>query len=161
MRHIGTVVGTGVLLLVISACGSAQNAAPGAGGGGETLPTATSSAEPSSEVPPNTSPGEVPPDGKPVTKLDANALPPDQPRTAWTVGDGKTVGVVGQEGGCGKASASVLEQTADAVKIELLETTPLTKQMCTMDIRFPPLTVQLSEPLGERTVVLTSRQEQK
>ena len=32
---------------------------------------------------------------------------------------------------------------------------------CTMDIRFPPLTVQLSEPLGERTVVLTSRQEQK
>jgi hypothetical protein len=55
----------------------------------------------------------------------------------------------------------VLEQTASTVKIELLETLPLTKEMCTMDIRFPPLTVQLSEPLGERTVVLTSRQEQK
>ncbi|USX48137.1 hypothetical protein [Lentzea sp. HUAS12] len=160
MRHIGTVVGTGVLLLAISACGSAQNAAPGAGGG-ETLPTATSSSEAPPEVPPNASPGEVPPDGKPVTKLDTNALPEDQPRTVWTVGDGKTVGVIGQEGGCGKASASVLEQSASAVKIELLETTPLTKQMCTMDIRFPPLTVQLSEPLGERTVVLTSRQEQK
>lgn len=156
MRRIGTVVGTGVLLLVISACGSAQNAGTGTGGGQE-LPTATSS----SEVPPNAAPGEVPPDGKPVTKLEAGALPPDQPRTAWTQGDGKTVGVVAQEGGCGKASASVLEQNASTVKIELLETLPLTKQMCTMDIRFPPLTVQLSEPLGERTVVLTSRQEQK
>ncbi|GHH53309.1 hypothetical protein [Lentzea cavernae] len=121
------------------------------------MPTATSP----SELPPNNAPGEVPPDGTPVTKLDANALLPDQPRTVWTVGDGKTVAVLAQEGGCGKASASVLEQTATAVKIELLETTPLTKQMCTMDIRFPPLTVQLSEPLGERTVVLTSRQEQK
>src|SRR5690349_20962138 len=157
MRHIGTVVGTGVLLLVISACGSAQNAGTGAGGGGETMPTATSP----SELPPNNAPGEVPPDGKPVTKLDANALLPDQPRTVWTEGDGKTVGVVAQEGGCGKASASVLEQTASVVKIELVETLPLDKQACTMDIRFPPLTVQLAEPLGERTVALTSRQEQK
>lgn len=160
MRHIGTVVGTGVLLLVISACGSAQNVSTGAGGGQE-LPTATSSSETPPGAPSNTAPGEVPPDGKPVTKLDANALPPDQPRTVWTVGDGKTVGVIAQEGGCGKASASVLEQNASTVKIELLETLPLTKQMCTMDIRFPPLTVQLSEPLGERTVVLTSRTEQK
>lgn len=156
MRHIGTVVGTGVLLLVISACGSAQHEGTGAGGG-PTLPTATSP----SEVPPNIAPGEVPPDGKPVTKLDTSALSPDYPHTVWTQGDGRTVGVIAQEGGCGKASASVLEQTASAVKIELVETTPLTKQMCTMDIRFPPLTVQLSEPLGERTVVLTSRQDQK
>ncbi|MCG8926462.1 hypothetical protein [Lentzea sp. CC55] len=152
----GTVVGTGALLLVLSACGGAQNASTGAGGG-PTLPTATSS----SEAPPGVAPGEVPPDGKPVTKLDANGLASDYPRTVWTQGDGKTVGVVAQEAGCGKASASVLEQNASTVKIELLETLPLTKEMCTMDIRFPPLTVQLSEPLGERTVVLTSRQEQK
>jgi hypothetical protein len=121
------------------------------------LPTATSS----SEVPPGIAPGEIPPDGKPVTKVDAGGLSPDYPHTVWTQGDGKTVGVIAQEGGCGKASASVLEQSASVVKIELLETLPLTKQMCTMDIRFPPLTVQLSEPLGERTVALTSRQEQK
>jgi hypothetical protein len=156
MRHIGTVVGTGVLLLVISACGSAQNAGTGAGGG-PTLPTATSP----SELPPNIAPGEIPPDGKPVTKLDTNALSSEYPRTVWTQGDGKTVGVIAQEGGCGKASASVLEQSASVVKIELVETLPLDKQACTMDIRFPPLTVQLSEPLGERTVALTSRQEQK
>ena len=156
MRHIGTVVGTGVLLLVISACGSAQNAGTGAGGG-STLPTATSP----SEVPPGVAPGEIPPDGKPVTKLDTNALSSEYPRTVWTQGDGKTVGVIAQEGGCGKASASVLEQSASMVKIELVETLPLDKQACTMDIRFPPLTVQLSEPLGERTVALTSRQEQK
>jgi hypothetical protein len=145
-----------VLLLVVSACGSAQHAGTGAGGG-STLPTATSP----SEVPPGIAPGEVPPDGKPVTKLDANALSPDYPRNVWTQGDGRTVGVTAQEGGCGKASASVLEQSASVVKIELVETLPLTKEMCTMDIRFPPLTVQLSEPLGERTVALTSRQEQK
>ena len=156
MRHIGTVVGTGVLLLVISACGSAQNAGTGAGGG-PTLPTATSP----SEVPPGVAPGEIPPDGKPVTKLDTNALSSEYPRTVWTQGDGKTVGVIAQEGGCGKASASVLEQSASVVKIELVETLPLDKQACTMDIRFPPLTVQLTEPLGERTVALTSRQEQK
>jgi hypothetical protein len=156
MRHIGTVVGTGVLLLVISACGSAQNAGTGAGGG-PTLPTATSS----SDTPPGIAPGEIPPDGKPVTKLDTNALSSEYPRTVWTQGDGKTVGVIAQEGGCGKASASVLEQSASVVKIELVETLPLDKQACTMDIRFPPLTVQLTEPLGERTVALTSRQEQK
>lgn len=150
-------VGTGVLLLVISACGSAQNTSTGAGGG-PTLPTATESVE----APlPGTAPGEVPPDGKPVTKLDASALDENQPRTAWTQGDGKTLGVIGQEGGCSKASAAVLEETDVAVKVELVETTPLTKEMCTMDIRFPPLTVQLAEPLGERTLVLTSRQEQK
>ncbi|WP_086667468.1 hypothetical protein [Lentzea kentuckyensis] len=156
MRHIGTVIGTGVLLLVVSACGGAQNAGTGAGGG-STLPTATSP----SEVPPGVAPGEIPPDGKPVTKLDTNALSSEYPRTVWTQGDGKTVGVIAQEGGCGKASASVLEQSASMVKIELVETLPLDKQACTMDIRFPPLTVQLSEPLGERTVALTSRQEQK
>jgi hypothetical protein len=160
MRHLGTVVGTGVLLLVISACGGAQHQGTGAGGG-PTLPTATSPSESSPGVPPGIAPGEVPPDGKPVTKLDTSALTPEYPHTVWTQGDGRTVGVIAQEGGCGKASASVLEQSATAVKIELVETTPLTKQMCTMDIRFPPLTVQLSEPLGERTVVLTSRQEQK
>ncbi|SDH13675.1 hypothetical protein SAMN05216553_116169 [Lentzea fradiae] len=126
------------------------------------MPTAapTAPSEPS-EAPPGIAPGELPPDGKPVTKIDASNLAPDQPRTAWTQGDGKTLGVIGQEGGCGKASASVLEETAQSVKVELVETTPLTKQMCTMDIRFPPLTVQLAEPLGERTLVLTSRQEQK
>ncbi|MET8761676.1 hypothetical protein [Lentzea sp. NPDC004782] len=160
MRHIGTVVGTGVLLLVISACGGARHQGTGAGGG-PTLPTATSPSESSPGVPPGIAPGEVPPDGKPVTKLDTSALSPEYPHTVWTQGDGRTVGVIAQEGGCGKAGASVLEQSATAVKIELVETTPLTKQMCTMDIRFPPLTVQLSEPLGERTVVLTSRQEQK
>lgn len=125
------------------------------------MPTATSPSEASPGVPPGVAPGEIPPDGKPVTKLDTNALSSEYPRTVWTQGDGKTVGVIAQEGGCGKASASVLEQSATVVKIELVETLPLDKQACTMDIRFPPLTVQLSEPLGERTVALTSRQEQK
>jgi hypothetical protein len=156
----GTVVGTGVLLLVMTACGSAQLGS-GSPGGASSLPTSSSSnvSEPTQGV----APGEIPPDGKPVAlaKIDGNGLVADHPRTVWTQGDDRTVGVVGQESGCGKVSANVLSQAADAVKIELLETLPLEKKMCTMDIRFPPLTVQLDQPLGERTVVLSSRQEQK
>ncbi|WP_235921760.1 hypothetical protein [Lentzea tibetensis] len=155
----GTVVGTGVLLLVMTACGSAQLGS-GSAGSPATLPTGSSVSEP---TPPGVAPGEIPPDGKPValSKIDTNGLVADHPKTVWTQGDGRTVGVVGQEGGCGKVSASVLSQAADSVKIELLETLPLEKKMCTMDIRFPPLTVSLDAPLGDRTVVLSSRQEQK
>ncbi|GLZ34126.1 hypothetical protein Lesp02_63130 [Lentzea sp. NBRC 105346] len=154
----GTVVGTGVLLLVMTACGSAQlGSGSSAGGSTPTLGTSTPA------EPPGIAPGEIPPDGKPVSlsKVDASALAPEYPKTVWTQGDGKTVGVIGQEGGCGKVSASVLAQDASSVKIELLETLPLEKKMCTMDIRFPPLTVALDQPLGDRTVVLSSRQEQK
>lgn len=155
----GTVVGTGVLLLVISACGSAQ-----LGTGSQPEQTiATSTSASSAPGAPGIAPGEIPPDGKPValSKIDTSGLVADHPKTVWTQGDGRTVGVIGQEGGCGKVSASVLAQDASTVKIELLETLPLEKKMCTMDIRFPPLTVSLDAPLGDRTVVLSSRQEQK
>lgn len=157
----GTVVGTGVLLLVMTACGSAQlGSGSGSGGNAPSLPTSSSVVEPTEG---GVAPGEIPPDGKPValSKIDAAALHEDYPKTVWTEGDGRKVGLIGQEGGCGKASASVLEQTAASVKIEVLETLPLEKKMCTMDIRFPPLSVSLDAPLGDRTVVLTSRQEQK
>jgi hypothetical protein len=158
----GTVVGAGVLLLVTAACATTQQV--GAGGGGGTLSTAPSSTAISSSdgiAPP---PEVAPPNGgRPVAaeKVDGSTLVEGYPRSVWVEGDGATLGVIGQEGGCGKVSAQIVEQSVSSVHLELVETLPLEKKMCTMDLRYPPLTVTLGVPLGDRKVVLTSRQEQK
>ncbi|SDC46111.1 hypothetical protein SAMN05216174_102217 [Actinokineospora iranica] len=110
---------------------------------------------------PEGQPARTPPgDHKPVPpgQIDATALPEGYPKKVWTEGDGKTVGVVAQEGGCGKASAEVAEQTPRRIVLLLVETTPSTPEMCTMDLRYPTVTVELEQPLGERTVVLKSEQ---
>ncbi|MEU4802413.1 hypothetical protein [Actinosynnema sp. NPDC023587] len=160
MRSLGTAIGAGALLLTLVGCASTQPALDAGNGGGPTLTTAPSS-PPSSEEPEFESP--VPPGGKevPKAKLDATAVPEGSPRTAWTEGDGSTLGLIGQEGGCGKASVELTEQSAQAVKVVLVETTPKDAEVCTMDIRHPPLTVKLDAPLGERTVVLSVRQDQE
>lgn len=154
MRTIGTVVSTGVLLLVATGCATSQpSVSPGVAPGPEL--TTSSSAPPFAPAPPNGGTAVAP------DKVDATALPADFPRSVWTQGDGRTVGVVGQEGGCTKSSLEVVEQSTTAVHLGLVETLPLDQQICTMDIRFPPLTASLDGPLGDRKVVLTARQEQK
>jgi hypothetical protein len=162
MRSLGTIVGAGVLLLLVTACASPQ-AQVGAGspGTGEPQLSISSSPAPTSSSAPDIAPGEPPPNGGipvPPAKLDAAALPEDYPRSVWTEGDGTVVGVIGQEGGCSKVGVQVVEQSATSVHLELVETLPAEQQMCTMDIRFPPLTAKLDAPLAERTVVLTTRQ---
>ncbi|HVK25961.1 MAG TPA: hypothetical protein VM677_31780 [Actinokineospora sp.] len=135
-----------VVLIALAGCGTPQSAGPD-------LPPASSA--------PNVQPGVTPPaEGTPVppAKVDAGELPEGFPRTVWTESTGATLGVVGQEGGCGKASAEVAEQSAGRVVLILIETTSSTAQMCTMDIRFPVLRVDLDQPLGERTVVLKAEQ---
>jgi hypothetical protein len=158
----GTVVGAGVLLLVTAACATTQQAGAGAGGGTlSTAPSSTAISPSNGNAPP---PEAAPPNGgKPVAaeKVDGSALGEGYPRSAWVEGDGTTLGVMGQEGGCGKVSAQIVEQSASSVHLELVEALPLEKKMCTMDLRYPPLTVTLGAPLGDRKVVLTSRQEQK
>jgi hypothetical protein len=93
-----------------------------------------------------------------LTQVDAAALAEDYPRSVWTEGDGTVIGAIGQEGGCSKVTLQVAEQSATSVHLDLVETLPAEQQMCTMDIRFPPLTAKLDAPLAQRTVVLTSRQ---
>ncbi|MEV0681601.1 hypothetical protein AB0I60_34275 [Actinosynnema sp. NPDC050436] len=162
MRSLGTAIGAGALLLTLVGCASTQPALDAGNGGGPTLTTSPSSPPSSSaEDPEFQSP--VPPGGKevPKAKLDATAVPEGTPRTVWTEGDGSTLGLIGQEGGCGKASVEIAEQSAQAVKVVLVETTPKDAEVCTMDIRYPPLTTKLDAPLGERPVVLTMRQDQK
>jgi S-adenosylhomocysteine hydrolase len=97
----------------------------------------------------------------PSEQVDWAALPQSYPRTAWTQDGGRTVGLVAQEGGCGKASAERAEQTAAQVVIVLVETVPAQPTACTMDIRHPVVSVQLDAPLGERTVVLRALQRQR
>jgi hypothetical protein len=141
MRRLG--ISLGILVLLATACGKpAEPAAPGAPG---TPPPAATS--PSTPVPP--------------VQLDASALPAEFPKNAWVLGDGRSIAVEAQEGGCGKASAEATEQTADKVVIALVETTPRDAVACTMDIRYPILTVSLDKPLDGRTIVLRAEQRTK
>lgn len=146
MNRIGTVLGAGALLVALAACGTSDRNT-------ETPPTSSTA--------PVGQPGLTPPaDAVPVegAKLDAAALPEGFPAKVWTESKGNTIGATGQEGGCGKASAEVAEQSAEKVVLVLVETTPANAGMCTMDIRFPTVTAELDQPLGDRKVVLRSEQ---
>jgi hypothetical protein len=162
MRSLGTALGAGVLFLLVTACANPTSSVGAGAGSGPELST-SASAPPSSD-PNQIAPGEPPPNGGtpvPPEKVDATALPEDYPRSVWTEGDGAVIGVIGTEGGCSKVGVEVTEQSPTTVRVGLVETLPLADQMCTMDIRFPPLTAKLDAPLGDRKVVLTSRQQQK
>ncbi|MBW4722213.1 hypothetical protein [Saccharothrix obliqua] len=160
MRSLGTALGAGALLLALAGCATSQPTVDAGDGGGPTLTTSPASTSPSAD-PDSTSP--VPPGGRevPKEKLDAAAVPEGTPKTVWTEGDGRTLGLIGQEGGCGKASVEITEQNATTVKVVVVETTPKDAEVCTMDIRYPPLTAALDAPLGDRQVVLSTRQDQK
>lgn len=150
-RRIGILVGTALLALA-TACAQPQSAP-------EQAPVPPAQSAPSDN--PDNQPGRVPPAGSdpvPAQQIEAEALPEGYPVEAWTADGGTTIGLGAQEGGCGKASAEVAEQTADKVVVILVETTPEKAEMCTMDIRFVKVTAQLDEPLGDREVVLKSEQ---
>ncbi len=166
MRSLGTAIGTGALLAaVLVGCASGQSGEVGAGAGsGPTLTT---------EPAPTTSPVEAEPDPGfdsavpqggvevPASQLNASALAEGSPRTAWTEDGGLVLGAIGQEGGCGTSRMEIVEQNEQQVIAVLVETLSGADEICTMDIRFPPLTAKLDQPLGERAVVLQARQEQK
>lgn len=157
MRRLGTIVGAGVLLLLASACANPQET----GEAGTDTPRGTTSQTTTESTTPDRQPAKTPPEGgTPVQKsqLDDSALPEGYPRLVWTMDDGRAVGVVAQEGGCGKASVEVPEQSASAVVLLLVETQPAEPQACTMDLRYPKITVDLDEPLGDRQVVLRAEQ---
>lgn len=153
MKRLGTVVGAGVLLLLASACANPQENQEAR----TERPTSTAS----SSTTPDRQPARTPPaGGSPVgaPQLDTAALPQGYPVLVWTEEGGSTVGVVAQEGGCGRASVEVPEQTDAQVVVLMVEKVPATPQMCTMDLRYPKLTTELDQPLGDRTVVLKAEQ---
>jgi hypothetical protein len=152
MKRLGTVVGAGVLLLLASACANPQeNQEPSSD-----RPTATSES-----TTPDRQPARKPPaGGTPVAEqqIDNAALPQGYPQLVWTEDEGRTVGVVAQEGGCGRASVEVPEQSDTQVVVLMVETVPAKPQNCTMDLRYPKVTTELDKPLGDREIVLKSEQ---
>ncbi|WP_156758252.1 hypothetical protein [Actinokineospora pegani] len=158
LNSLNTLVGAGVLFAALSACGGAQDTQDGYAAA---PPPATATQEPGDQ--PDRQPARTPPEGGaevPEAQIDPAGLAEGYPVMVWTVDDGTTLGVVAQEGGCGKASAEVTEQSDSQVAVKLVETTPADKQMCTMDLRYPKLTLELDQPLGAREVALTSEKRQ-
>lgn len=165
MRYSAKVVGTGALLLMVTACaGPDTSTAQPAAGGDSAAPTGSVSTSPSASVlpaPPTANPPGKPrltvPEGStpvPAGKIDATALPSGFPHEVWTSNGGTVLDIRAQEGGCGHALGEAAEQTAGHVVVNLSETKAQTGRMCTMDIRYPVISVALAAPLDQRTVVL-------
>ncbi|EOD69414.1 hypothetical protein [Amycolatopsis vancoresmycina] len=158
-------VGTGAFLLMATACAGQDMATSQPAGGVSTAPTGSVSTLPSASEPVVPQPTPNPP-GKPrltvpegstpvpAAKIDATALPAGFPREVWTSNGGTILDIRAQEGGCGHALGEAAEQTAGHVVVNLSETKAQTGQMCTMDIRYPVISVALAAPLDQRTVVL-------
>lgn len=157
MRRLGgTVVAAAITLLAV-ACGQQEDV-----GFGGSPPTASATDQPVSTnpIPPSEAQdpaAPAPPAGAqavPESKVDASSLPEGYPTIAWTEGDGTTVGAYGvASGGCVEVSGELAEENAQRVVLQIIERTTSTGP-CTMEIRYPPVTVKLSAPLGDRTVVL-------
>ena len=168
MRYLAKVAGTGALLLMATACAGQDLPTSRPAGGTSLDPTGSvsTSPQPTTSTPaPPTSPSANPP-GKPrltvpegstpvpADRIDATALPGGYPHEVWTSNGGTILDIRAQEGGCGHALGEAAEQTADHVVVNLSETKAQTGQMCTMDIRYPVISVALAAPLDQRTVVL-------
>ncbi|MGW5717698.1 hypothetical protein ACWEVP_16155 [Amycolatopsis sp. NPDC003865] len=154
-------VGTGAFLLMATACaGQDMPTSQPAAGGESAAPTGSVSTSPTQSVLPTSPPGKprltVPEGSTPVPpeKVDASALPGGYPHEVWTANGGTILNIRAQEGGCGHALGEATQQAGDRVVVNLSETKAQTGQMCTMDIRYPVISVALAAPLDQRTVVL-------
>lgn len=160
----------------LAGCSSdTQSSAPGSSGSSNGTPTTGTSApgstgssgtNPTAPVQPPVSISEekpvVPPNVTPIAKekVDTTTLSDTYRDEAYVFGDGRDVEVFGVGGGCKEARAEVTGQSAEVVQITLVT---ITKQppgtVCTQEIRQVPLTVRLAAPLGDRRLVLESREE--
>lgn len=165
------VAGVGVVMLAVSAC--ADSAPGGEGSNGGTGKPAASAPAPGeltersrpsdSGVAPAIEPGPLPGaarlqegDELPGEQIDASALPGNYPRKVNVAGTGQDLHVVARERGCGQAGAELVEQTVKRVTVLVVETKPAgsAQRECRSGLRFPTVSVQLDEPLGNRTVEL-------
>jgi hypothetical protein len=163
MRYSAKVVGTGALLLMVTACAGRDMPtnhpeAPAGSVSASPMPSPSGSVLPGPPEPnPPGKPRLTVPEGStqvPADKIDATALPAGFPREVWTANGGTVLNIRAQEGGCGHALGEAAEQAGDHVVVNLSETKAQTNQMCTMDIRYPVISVALAAPLDQRTVVL-------
>jgi len=151
--------GIGIVLVTATACGERPNTVP-AGSGGAPPTTSSEPAPTVPSMPARPGSAQTAPAGStlvPPAQLDATRLSADFPREVFVTADGRSLYLRAEEGGCNQASAEVREQTAAQVVVNLVENKSNKQgQMCTMDIRYPLVSVPLTDPLGERKVVLTA-----
>jgi hypothetical protein len=146
--------------LLAVACGQREEVGFGGPPPAATAPSATTTESASTSPPPPTQIDPMnpqPPPGAapvPASKVEASALPEGYPRVAWTTDGGRAVGAYGvANGGCVEVRGELAEQNPQRVLLRLVEhaTSP---GPCTLEIRYVPVSVNLAEPLGDRTVVL-------
>jgi hypothetical protein len=160
MRCIAKFVGAGAVLFAVTACAGQGTQATNPGASPELSTSSVRAVAPSGDIatPTPGRPKQVVPEGTtevPAKQIDSSALPADYPRDVTTGNGGTVLSIRAQEGGCGRVSAAVAEQTAQRVVVNLKETKAQTNQMCTMDIRTPVISATLDAPLAARTLVLT------
>jgi hypothetical protein len=154
-----TLLGTGLLLLTLTACGAANTAAPAGSSTGPETPTTSSASPPVAPPPPQTvgrptqgiAPGD---DVIAETQVDARGVPEGYPRSLFRATDGRTLTLQAEEGGCRRISARVGDQTAQQVVVLVTVTAPQKGQMCPDYIKEIRIPLPLAAPLGSRTVVL-------
>lgn len=157
MRWKGLLIGFILVLVAGVACGHPSD---GVSPGNPPGPSSPPAVRPT-PGPPRPFPPSPPADSKavPAPQADFSALPAGFPHEVWVSADGRRLYVRAEEGGCGRSGAEVREETAQHVVVSLVETrSQIRGQMCTMDIRYPVVSVSLSEPLGQRIVVLRSEE---
>ena len=141
--------------LLLAGCGGSSTPPPPAPDTPPTVATGAPPARPPAPAAPDPLTA-TPPDGTTAldpARVDAGALPPGFPTLVWTRGP-RTLGVYGRAGGCTEASAQVVDQTAQAVTLRVVQTTT-SPGPCTRELRYPALEVTLAADLGTRRVVLT------
>jgi len=154
MRHLGVVVGTGILMLLVAGCAGGGSTASVQPGSGLSVSSTTAPSSPVSPVLPGT---QVPAGATPVpdNQVKASALPSQFPRTVWFDKGGTELGFYGLAGGCFTSNATVVQQTDAQVIVRVVQQQPGTgTRACPMYVRYKPMTVALAKPLGARTVVL-------
>ncbi|SNR54109.1 hypothetical protein SAMN06265360_10984 [Haloechinothrix alba] len=149
--------GAATLLLALGVgCGqdsSGENAegndAPASG------PTESVSPDPGSESDPQHG------DPVPSEQIDDSALPTEYPREVSTTGGGRTLVITAMESnGCVTAEAEHGAETEQDVTVVLVHHTPGGDVMCTQQVTYPQVAVQLDGALEERTVVLRTEDRQ-
>jgi hypothetical protein len=171
MRCVAKFVGAGLVLFAVTACGGQSNtAAPASGGALQTsssvtpVPPAPPSSDVSTPTPSQLQPGNPPgrpkqvvPVGSepvPVEQIDASGLPDGLPRDVTSSNGGTVLSMQAEEGGCAHVSAAPVAQDAKQVVVNLTQTKAQTGQMCPQYIRNVTISVTLSAPLAQRTLVL-------
>lgn len=149
--------------LTATACGGANNASVGTGGGpvlttGNTAAGQTMIPAPSPiPVPTSVAPPAKPPAGGtnsvPPAQIDSGAMT-TPPQGVQVTGDGKQVVFNAEQSGCQQVSAQATTQTATQVTIQVITTnTNKGNQMCPMIVRVVQVSAELTAPLGNRKIV--------